>query len=213
MSDRNNMTETVILCDGEAPREALFRHYIEHADRLIVTDGAITVTDEMGIQPDHLIGDFDSYHPTGKEPFAVHHDADQDTNDLEKALKLALDQGTRKIVVLGATGKRLDHTLKNLSVLKQFHPRFDELFYHDNYGITRLIKSGFTAAYPLGTQISLFPLSGTVTQVKTEGLKYALWNEDLINGEQDGSSNEVTRSPIKIWYEQGDLLLFEAHSF
>jgi thiamine pyrophosphokinase len=211
MITKKSYPDTVILCNGEPPRAGLLRHYVETSQRLIVADGGMLVLEEFDIQPHFLIGDFDSYQPSGSEPFEVRHDPDQETNDLEKALALALQEAAQHVAVLGATGRRLDHSLKNLSVLKQFNDAFDELYFHDNYGITRLIASGFERNYEIGTSLSLFPLSGTVSEVRTEGLKYSLNRQDLINGEQDGSSNTVVESPVRIQYKSGDLLLFEVH--
>ena len=108
------------------------------------------------------------------------------------------------------TGQRIDQTLKNLSVLKQFNDRFQTLVFEDNYGITRLIPPKFTDDIPLGTTVSLFPLSGRVEGIRTKGLKYQLKDEALENGVRDGSSNQVADTPVEIQYRSGDLLLFVA---
>ena len=47
-------------------------------------------------------------------PCRVIHDADQNTNDLEKALAYCAKRGWRKPVIVGATGKREDHSLGNV---------------------------------------------------------------------------------------------------
>ena len=44
----------------------------------------------------------------------VIHDADQNTNDLEKAISYCAKQGWRRPVIVGATGKREDHAIGNV---------------------------------------------------------------------------------------------------
>ena len=115
------------------------------------------------------------------------------------------------MVVFGATGKRLDHTLKNLSVLKQFNSQFETLVFKDKYSVVFLLPKNFAAELPLGTTVSLFPLSGKVEGVTTTGLKYALFNGTLENGIQDGSSNLTIQKKIEIDHKKGDLLIFINH--
>ena len=43
---------------------------------------------------------------------------EQETTDSEKALLFAVDQGCTEAVLLGAVGRRLDHTLYNASLVK-----------------------------------------------------------------------------------------------
>jgi thiamine pyrophosphokinase len=152
----------------------------------------------------------DSFKKFEEDSFEIAFRADQESNDLEKALNHALNNQATHIHILGATGQRLDHTLKNLSVLKQFNAHFKELLLMDDFGDTMLIEKTFRENITIGTPISLFPLSGKVTGITTKGLKYPLSNESLENGVRDGSSNEVVETPVEITYEEGDLLLFKA---
>jgi thiamine pyrophosphokinase len=150
----------------------------------------------------------DSFTKKESDDFELVYEPDQESNDLEKALRRAITEGSRNVVVLGATGKRLDQTLKNLSVLKQFNDKFESLIFRDNHLDTFLLPNDFSKELKIGTQISLFPLSGVVSGIHTEGLKYPLNNEKLINGVRDGSSNEVVASPVHITHREGDLLMF-----
>lgn len=101
-----------------------------------------------------VIGDLDSFKYTNHEGVNVIHDPDQDTNDLEKALNYALEQGATLAVVLGTLGKRIDHTIKNLSVLQQFYPKFDSIIFRDDYGDMFLAESPFTPNLEPGSIIS-----------------------------------------------------------
>lgn len=199
---------TLILCNGQPPSRQLFRECREWADFFIAADGGGNLAHDFESLPDVVIGDLDSFEHRETASYEIVFDPDQETNDLEKALDRALKENSTHVVVLGATGKRLDQTLKNLSVLKQFNDAFESLIYRDNFGDILLIPDSFSKKLEIGTQVSLFPLSGQVTGIKTEGLKYPLNDEKLKNGVRDGSSNEVISNPVKISHHEGDLLLF-----
>lgn len=202
--------KTLIMCNGLSPSRNLFESCMEWADYFIAADGGANTARSFGKAPDMTIGDLDSFEAEEQDTDEVVYDSDQETNDLEKALKVAVDEGSSKVRVLGATGMRLDHTLKNLSVLKQFDPEFEELMLKDDFGDTFLLPKEFEMELEKGRQVSLFPLSGLANGIRTKGLKYALNDDFLKNGVKDGSSNEVVSSPVRITYEEGDLIIFIA---
>ena len=201
----------LILCNGEPPSPELLSRYHSRTDYLIAADGGGDVALAMGYKPDVVIGDLDSFKKDQQTSFEIIHKTDQETNDLEKALELALRKQGTDVSILGATGRRLDQTLKNLSVLKQFDKSFDEISLIDNYGKIQLLPNRFRQEIPVGTTLSLFPLSGRVNGITTSGLQYSLSNEALENGVRDGSSNKVVSNPVRIIHTSGDLLLFTAH--
>ena len=204
--------KAVILCDGALSKKTSVKDKVSQSDLFIAADGGAKHARQLSLQPDVIIGDLDSYNPDGNETAEVIHDADQETNDLEKALYYAKKQGCTHITVFGATGQRLDHTLKNLSVMKQFNNQFDSLVFKDHYSEIRLIRSPFSEQFPVGTSISLFPLSGRVEGITTKGLKYPLKNEFLENGVRDGTSNQTVEKKVEIEFKNGDLLLFINHN-
>lgn len=201
----------LILCNGLAPSVSLFRGHHKSAELFIAADGGGNSARQMGFLPDIVIGDLDSFKRQPGDDFEVIKDPDQETNDLEKALSLAAERSVTRAVVMGVTGQRIDQTLKNLSALKKFHDRFASLHFEDDYGRIFLLDSPYTEAFPVGTLISLFPLSGRVEGISTRGLKYALEDEALENGIRDGSSNRVVSSPVTIEHRTGDLLAFIGH--
>ncbi len=203
--------QVVILCDGNPPRPEQLKEALKHSDLFIAADGGAFIAESMGFKPDVIIGDLDSYSETGNEEGTVIHDPDQETNDLEKALAYAYKREGKDILVFGATGKRLDHTLKNLSVLKQFNNQFKSLVFKDKYSVVFLLPEQYNTELPLHTTVSLFPLSGRVEGITTCGLKYSLSNGALENGIQDGSSNLTIEKKIEIVHKKGDLLIFINH--
>lgn len=203
--------KATILCNGFPPLKPQLLEALTNSDLFIAADGGANVAGEFRLQPDVVIGDMDSYVKTGEETFPVIKDLDQETNDLEKALTYALENKITDVIVFGATGYRLDHTLKNLSVMKQFDSKFNTLLFRDRYSDIFLIQSPFSLEIPLYTAISLFPLSGRVEGITTKGLKYPLSDGIMENGVRDGSSNLSIEKKIEIEFKKGDLLLFVNH--
>ncbi|MCP9291129.1 thiamine diphosphokinase [Gracilimonas sediminicola] len=198
----------VIVSNGFPPSKQLLEEELKSADLIIGADGGGNTLLFHGLTPHVVIGDMDSFEKPGSVEFEIIHDADQETNDLEKALSLALYRGVETCTVLGAFGRRMDHSLKNLSVLKRFDPAFGRLIFKDERLIAQMVNSSFSAELPVGSIISLFPLSGKVTGITTKGLKYPLNDEILENGEQDGTSNENVEPEFSIEIESGDLVVF-----
>ena len=95
---------------------------------------------------------------------------------------------------LGFTGRRTDHLLGNLSLLKTFADRL-ALRIVDDYCDIRLIDRRIRFRAAIGQKISLCPLDGAVEGITTEGLKWSLRSESLVPGVREGISNEVVDNP------------------
>lgn len=202
----------VILCDGDHPAPDAIQQALQDSDLFIAADGGGNRAQNMNLTPDVIIGDMDSYIQSGKEKSEIIVDPDQETNDLEKALHYAHSRSVEHVVVYGATGKRVDHTLKNLSVLLQFNPLFRSIHFADRYSKMYIIESPFQVELPVGTSVSLFPISGRVENIRSKGLLYTLQNETLENGVMDGTSNQTTEKRVEIEFEKGDLLFLINHN-
>lgn len=206
------MKKAIILCNGEPPVKNQVEELLTDQSLFIAADGGADIAKSFGLLPDLVIGDLDSYNPAAEDSFPVIHDPDQETNDLEKALNYALKQNISEAIVFGATGLRIDQTLKNLSVLKQFRNRFRSLIFRDTICDILLPESPFRKVLPAGTTVSLFPLSGRVDGITTKGLRYSLDDETLENGVRDGSSNESREPEVVIEFKKGDLLVIINHT-
>lgn len=198
----------LIVCNGKSPRKRLLDKWKKKSDLIIAADGGANTLFRFGIAPNFIIGDMDSFEPAHTHSYKIIHNPDQESNDLEKALIFASNRGVKNVIITGATGLRTDHTLKNLSVLQKFGKLFKDIRIEDDFSTLLVIPKKFTLnKLKPGTIISLFPLSGKVRGIKTEGLLYSLQGDDLENGVRDGSSNEAISDTISIEYRTGALLL------
>lgn len=105
--------DVVILAAGAFPRKGgPARRVLESARAVVCCDGAADVyRRRMRREPDAVVGDCDSL----RGRFAnVERMPDQDTNDLDKAVRYCRGRGWKKPVVAGATGGREDHSIGNI---------------------------------------------------------------------------------------------------
>ena len=204
MINEHYIPEAVILANGEYPTHPLPLRMLEEAKFVVCCDGAANEYISRGHTPDVIIGDGDSLSPEYKELFApiIHRIADQETNDQTKAVLFLQKKGYRKIAIVGATGKREDHTLGNISLLMDYMQEGLQVRMITDYGV--FIPSCDTQrfdAHP-GQQVSIFNFGATGLQ--GEGLAYPL--SDFNNWWQ-GTLNEATGEEFCI-HATGKYLVF-----
>jgi len=200
----------VILANGSPPKKELLLAQLKGETFLICADGGANTAAKLGLRPDLIIGDLDSIKASTVRSFSTvrtRRVADQNSTDLEKALAWAVRAGYSEIVVMGATGGRLDHLTGNLSALGKFARRA-RLTFIDNDGEMFAVGSELAFDAPVGTTISLIPL-GRCEGIVTHGLKWELRNGTLEMGLRDGISNVVVASPATINVRRGTLLLYK----
>ena len=114
---------TVILAAGDFPRKGgTAWKLLAAAKRVVACDSAADAYRRRFRKwPDVIIGDLDSLNGSCEAAGRRFPDGlclvrvpDQETNDLEKAINYCTKQGWRDPVIVGATGKREDHTIGNV---------------------------------------------------------------------------------------------------
>jgi thiamine pyrophosphokinase len=122
------------------------------AEPLLAADGGANQLGRIGLRPAAVIGDLDSIRP-GIRAFVgesrMVHRPDQEKPDLEKALEYAFDElGLGRLIVLGATGGRLDHALVNLGLLARRALGDDLVFLASDLRVVAVRGSATLAAAP-----------------------------------------------------------------
>lgn len=109
----------VILSNGGYPSGEAALSILAGAEYVVCCDGAAHEFVARGGTPYAIVGDCDSLSPELMSRFSdiIHRDIDQETNDLTKSVRFCLVHGFDDITILGATGRREDHTLGNISLL------------------------------------------------------------------------------------------------
>ncbi len=203
----------LIVAHGESPSHALAQRMAATHQAVLATDGAIRVANALGLNVDYLSGDLDSVTPEEltqrAEGVLLIPTPDQERADLEKAILEAQHLGFESITVLGALGRRPDHTIANLALLLALPPE-PTVVYADDYGFTRAIsanggvRSVAIVAEP-GDTISLVAMATGVV-VSAAGVEWPLHEEELLPGTR-GVSNRAADSVVTITVHSGALFL------
>lgn len=206
----------VILADGDFPESDIPLGYLENADKIICCDGAVENLVDYGIEPDYIVGDMDSIPEALKVRFSsnLHIDRDEDCNDLTKAVRFSIERGYTDLVILGASGKREDHTLGNISLLSDYSESLAVRMITD-HGIFLPVKSGDkVSSYP-GQQVSVFSFGegqraeGGGYGITTENLKYPLEGLELKKLWM-GTLNECTDDYFSLIFMDDSVIVFLA---
>ena len=196
----------VILAAGEFPRKAYPIYIIGKADEVVCCDGALTKALKHGLKPAAVVGDMDSVPPAVLKRFGgkVIRVAEQDDNDLTKAMKYVLSEypNVTDITILGATGKREAHTIGNLSLLMEYEKSFGL----SARGVNVQIVSDYCTAFVVGDscslslgegrQVSFFTCDPTL-RVRSRGLQWPL-DDVVFDNWWKATLNRATADSIEL---------------
>lgn len=179
------MKSVAIICDGQFPKKDYPLYLIRKADYIICCDGAANtfLKHNIGRIPDIVIGDMDSIKSLPDIPSErIVKVAEQDDNDQTKAFKYAIGhfKDIDSIHILGATGKREDHTVGNLSLLMEYARTFDlekmgiKVDMVSDWSIIFAITDSTSIEVGQGRRISIFSPDNSLN-IKSAGL---VWPTD-----------------------------------
>lgn len=203
----------IIIANGLFPTLPPVLNLLNGADMVVCCDGALEkylrwYRQQMP-RPEHpvaVVGDGDSLSPALLNEAKnaginlSHHQIDeQEYNDLTKAVRYAMSLGTvSQVTILGATGKREDHTLGNISLLAYYMQEYPGVAFSmpSDYGtFYPMLGQGSFASQP-GQQVSLFVLDSHIP-VTVSGLKYPI-HDRCINWWWEATLNEAESSSFTV---------------
>ena len=202
----------MIVAGGERPSFAFLLKKIDEfsPDRIIAADGGANVLREYGIVPHIILGDMDSV-KKGLLDFyrskceLITYPAQKDETDLELALLKAKELGAVRVLLLGATGGRVDHTLANLFLLRRARELGMAAAIEDEDCGIYLVRRKKEFRGCKGHTLSVFPFSEKVEGIKSVGLYYPI--PPLRFGDIIGISNVITEDEASLSLESGEVLL------
>jgi thiamine pyrophosphokinase len=183
------------------------------ASLIVVADVAAHLLPE-GVMPHVICGDFDSIDRQAAEQrfreAEFIHVACQESNDLEKCIKIAIERGAKELSIVGTLAGRLDQALTILSVIESYHRQLPIVF-HDGGMSCRIVSSAeeqvsncrFTVGK--GDCISLIPRGDGAT-VSLSGVRWPLAAERLVAGSR-GVSNEALETDVQLTVHSGVVFL------
>jgi thiamine pyrophosphokinase len=198
---------TVILANGKFPEHHIPVGILKNATRIICCDGAAGPLLDYGLQPAAIVGDCDSLDNKIIEKYGtiIFRIPEQETNDLFKSVNWCSERGYKELIILGATGKREDHTIGNISLLAEFAKTVDVKMVTDTGIFFPLLNSSGFESIP-GQNISIFSIDPR-TEISSSGLKYPLVHRRLKNW-WEATLNEATGSSFSLDFKGGPLIVY-----
>ena len=194
-------------------------------DFIVAVDAGFSACMELGIHPDLLVGDFDTF---GQERIQKYrndssfqfdiHQPEKDETDTELAFHDIQNAGYTNVDVVGALGGRIDHEISNIHLLVQAKKKGLTANYYDEMNRIFILDAEVTSEYEFvrsqlyGKYVSFLPLTEKVKGITLTGFKYPLFKKNISILENPSLcvSNEVLEEKAVISFDEGILICVES---
>lgn len=208
------MKEKAIIFSGGVYNKInpkFYLKYINKEDFIICADAGTDFALKLSITPHLILGDFDSIKPNTLKNYknikTIKYEKEKDYTDTEIALEKAVEIKPSEIIIFGALGGRIDHTLANIFLLKKYANYNTNIRIIDSESEMMFVKNDTVIYGDKGDTVSLIPVSDIVKGVSTSNLYYALHRENLSMGSTRGVSNVMLSDSAEVSIESGELLM------
>lgn len=176
-------------------------------DLVIAADGGVRHTQNLGVQPGVILGDFDSlgYIPEDSKVFPC----EKDDTDAMLAVRCGLEKGFREFMIYGGVeGPRLEHTVANFQTLQYLaeHGARGHLIGQSQI-VSVLAPDQMIFSDSAKGYLSVFCLGQDASGISLEGLHYTMRNGTLTAGFPLGVSNRFIGEEARVCVKSGCLLL------
>lgn len=217
------MSKKAVIVSGGELDEKLTLEILKRQDTgcVIAVDRGLKFLYFHKIVPDYIVGDFDSVSPEIVDYYRVQknvpvraHNPVKDASDTELAIRHAMTLGSKELLILGATGGRLDHLWANIqSLMIPFKAGIDAKII-DRQNLVRIIGGGETRlkkSEAYGKYFSVFPIGNEIFGFNISGAKYPLKNHTLTSDNSLCVSNEIAGDAMEavIRFPSGEVILME----
>ena len=204
------MSRCVVIAGAAIGNYHKARSYLRHGDWYVFCDSGLYHREALGVQPDLIVGDFDS-HPQPQLPIeTIVLPCEKDDTDTVYAVKEALSRGFDEFLFLGVVGGRLDHTLGNVSLLLMLDTKDIPAKIVDDYAEMEIVSGKAVSIDDSFSYFSLLNISGQAEGICIRGAKYSLENAVISCEYQYGVSNEVPPGcKAEVSVQNGRLLLIK----
>lgn len=210
--------KTLIITGGKINKN-FAKKYIKSNkyDIIIAVDKGLETIDYLKLEPQYILGDFDSVNTKILEKYKTQNikiiklNPEKDLTDTHSAIDLALEIKSTEITILGAIGTRLDHTMANIHILKQaLDKNIKAKIVNEKNEIELINKEIIIKKDDNYKYVSIIPLTTNVTGITIEGMKYIINDYTLSIGDSLGVSNEQIDKEAKISIKTGILVVIKS---
>lgn len=213
---------SIIISGGELDEKLTLSILGEPDERCVIgVDRGVEFLYYHQIMPDYIVGDFDStseeirdYYKNETHVPVREYNPVKDASDTEIAIRLAMTLGSRELIILGATGGRIDHLWANVqSLMIPFKAGIDAKIM-DCQNLISIIGGGETHIRKdeaFGPFFSVFPLGEEIFGFNISGAKYPLRNHTLTPYNSLCVSNQIAEDADEavISFRTGHVILMQ----
>ena len=200
----------MIIGGADIGRYDRIHSYLREDDFYICCDSGLKHREKLGINPNLIVGDFDSYKNPHMDVETIILPCEKDDTDTVFAVKEALSRGFQDFLLVGVIGGRLDHTLGNVSLLLMLDAQGKEAMALDDFSEMQIVSDQPAQIENRYAYFSLLNISGTAQGITNKNAKYPLAGAEISCEYQYGISNEVLPGKYAVvTVKQGRLLLIK----
>ncbi len=204
------MRRCVVLAGADIHSYDRIRSMLRPEDFIICCDSGLKHRTALGIEPDLIVGDFDSCDNPLLPIETLVLPTIKDDTDSAFAVKEAIHRGFEEFLLLGVVGGRLDHTIGNVSLLNMLHEAGKKAILLDDFSEMEIVSKTPVFIPASFSFFSLLNISGIARGITIKNAKYPLTNAEITCNYQYGISNEVlpgTTAEVAVC--EGKLLLIK----
>lgn len=211
------MVMRVLILTGGSVNADFASEYIRqwNPDKVITADKGLFYAKQLEITPDIILGDFDSCDKRIMQEFSTDEKiiapCEKDDTDTGLAMLKAKEIGADEILLIGATGTRLDHVLGNIGQLVFARKQGMKAQIVDENNRIQVLEQEHVISKDkqFGKYVSFVPVY-EAKGVTLTGFKYQLDDHTLVFHETLAISNELKEAQGRIYYKEGCLLMIES---
>ncbi|MBR5951168.1 MAG: thiamine diphosphokinase [Actinomycetaceae bacterium] len=181
----------VVVGGAQIRNYDFIREKLRVDDYFVFCDSGLAHREQLGVEPDLIVGDFDSYDNPHLSVETIVLPCEKDDTDTVFAVKEALSRGFEDFLLIGVVGERLDHTLGNVSILLYLTSLGKTGLIVDEYSEMEIVDSKPVLISDGCAFFSLLNITGRAQGIRITGAKYPLDNGEISCEYQYGVSNEV----------------------
>ena len=184
------------------------RRYLQPDDFFICCDSGLKHCGGLGIVPDLIIGDFDSWKDPRLAVETIVLPREKDDTDTMAAVREAVRRGFERFLLLGVFGDRLDHTLANVYILTWLENRGLQALAVDDFSEMEIVSRKPVYIDDRFPFFSLLNINGLAEGVTIKNARYPLENAAVPAEYQFTVSNEpLPGKAAEVTVKKGSLLL------
>ncbi len=211
--------KSILLWSGGSLDKRWIKSWLseESFDYCIAADSGAEHALEAGMYVDCLMGDLDSIDEHILEEYEdsighiVRFNPEKDDTDTGLAIEKAISMNPDRVVIVGATGSRVDHVFTSVMSLVNYLDCGVDIYIQDVNNKIYIRDRSFSINKNLqyGDYITFVPISDRVV-VSLKGMKYDLDREEVKRGSRLMQSNEIKLDQAHITIHEGILGVFES---